>query len=73
MYTEVAKLLLYGALEKDSILLGLADIFRCWRKKSADEAELIGRIYSQIKRLLDISTQYGFDGNLWHNYLTYVL
>jgi hypothetical protein len=27
----------------------------------------------QIKRILDVATDYGFDTNLWHNYLTYIL
>ena len=31
------------------------------------------RIYDQIKRLLDLATSYGFDTNLWHNYLAFVL
>ena len=26
-----------------------------------------------MKALLDLSTQYGFDKNLWHNYLTFIL
>ena len=27
----------------------------------------------QIKRLLEVATDYGFDKNLWHNYLTFIL
>ena len=27
----------------------------------------------EIKRILDLATTYGFDTNLWHNYLTFVL
>ena len=30
-------------------------------------------IYTQIKALLDLATSYGFDENLWHNYLTFLL
>jgi hypothetical protein len=73
MYREVAKLLLYRGLEKNGILLELADIFACWHKGTADAATLTQRIYTQMKRLLDTATLYGFDDNLWHNYLTYVL
>lgn len=70
MYREVAKLLLYSGLEKNGILLELADIFACWHKGTADAAALTQRIYTQMKRLLDTATLYGFDDNLWHNYLT---
>lgn len=73
MYHETAKLLLYSNLGEDSILLKLADIFRDWEGKTCDKPALVHRIYVQIKRLLDISTQYGFNTNLWHNYLTFLL
>ena len=73
MYRETAKLLLYSNLGEDSILLQLVEIFRDWQSKACDKPELVRRIYAQIKRLLDISTQYGFNTNLWHNYLTFLL
>ena len=73
MYRETAKLLLYSNLGEDSILLKLAEIFRDWEQKACDKPTLVHRIYVQIKRLLDISTQYGFNTNLWHNYLTFLL
>lgn len=73
MYKETAKLLLYSNLGEDSILLRLAQIYRDWEGKTCDKPTLIHRIYVQVKRLLDLSTQYGFDTNLWHNYLTFVL
>ena len=34
---------------------------------------LVSRIYQQVKRLLDLATRYGFNRNLWHDYLTFVL
>lgn len=42
-------------------------------KKHISRESLITRIYAEIKRLLDLSTDYGFDDNLWHNYLTFLL
>ena len=38
-----------------------------------ENAELCARIDDQIKRLLDLATSYGFDKNLWHNYLAFIL
>ncbi len=73
MYRETAKLLLYSNLGEDAILTRLADIFRDWAEKKADKPELIRRIYAQVKRLLDLATLYGFDRNLWQNYLTFLL
>ncbi len=73
MYKEIAKLILYRDLGEDSILLKLSGIFRDYELDLAEKEELTSRIYEQMKALLDLSTQYGFDKNLWHNYLTFIL
>ena len=73
MYRETAKLLLYSNLGEDAILARMADIFRDWEAGSADKSSLISRIYAQVKRLLDLATVYGFNRNLWQNYLTFLL
>ncbi|MGN0793933.1 MAG: ATP-binding protein [Aristaeellaceae bacterium] len=73
MYRETAKLLLYSNLGKDAILLRLSDIFRDWESGAADKPALISRIYAEVKRLLDLATVYGFNHNLWQNYLTFLL
>ncbi len=73
MYRDIAHLLLYGDLGEDSILLSLADIIRDWDEENCGKDVLIRRTYAQIKRILDLSTVCGFDGNLWHCYLTWVL
>lgn len=73
MYKEVAKLILYRDLGENSILRKLAGIFEDYEKDNCSAAELTTRIYEQMKALLDLSTMYGFDENLWHNYLTFIL
>ncbi|MGN8890623.1 ATP-binding protein [Dysosmobacter sp. HCP28S3_G4] len=73
MYRDIAHLLLYSDLGEDSILLSLADIVRDWNEENCGKDVLIRRTYAQIKRILDLSTVCGFDGNLWHCYLTWVL
>ena len=73
MYREMSKLLLFSNLGEDSILLKLADIFSDWDHGACEKPVLIRRIYAQVKRLLDLATVYGFNDNLWHNYLTFLL
>ena len=73
MYRETAKLLLFSSLGEDAILTRLADIYRDWENQSCDKPLLISRIYAQVKRLLDLATVYGFNRNLWQNYLTFLL
>lgn len=73
MYKEISKLVLYHDLGEDSILLRLAAIYKDYENKQEMSSTLVTRIYHEIKRLLDLATQYGFDENLWQNYLAYLL
>lgn len=87
MYREVSKLIMFGDTDPDCILYQFSDIFRrfdAWKtmdevdpaqatKKAQIKSQLIRDIYTQLKRLMIVATDYGFDENLWHNYLTFYL
>ena len=73
MYNIVSKLIIYGDMDKDSILMKLSDIIRKYKETDYKKDEIITELYCQVKRILEVSTDYGFDDNLWHNYLTYLL
>lgn len=73
MYREVLKLILYRNLGEDSILRRLSEIFKRFDSCHYRSEELITDIYREVKAILDLATTYGFDKNLWHNYLTFVL
>lgn len=73
MYKIVSRLLIYGDMSKDTILMELSDIIRKMDDGSQTKEELVTRVLTQIKRLLQVATDYGFDKNLWHNYLTFLL
>lgn len=60
-------------MPKDSILMQLSDIFKQMDQDTQSRDELVTRIFTQVKHLLQVATDYGFDKNLWHNYLTYLL
>lgn len=83
----ISKMLMYGSMPEESILMQLAKIFNEYsilkteiQEKSIDEKNaeikkdrLRTSIYREVKRLLITATDYGFDTNLWHNYLTFVI
>ena len=73
MYNIVSKLIIYGDMDKDSILMKLSDIIRKYKETDYKKDEIITELYCQVERILEVSTDYGFDDNLWHNYLTYLL
>lgn len=79
MYSLISKLVIYRKLEKDSILFSLAEtiekvnVLSEAEQNSSVKDEMAASIYTQINRLLELATEYGFDQNLWHNYLAYIL
>lgn len=73
MFRLTSKLLIYKNIGADSILIQLSDIVRRFEQGSDPKDVLICDIYTQIHRLLDLATRNGFNRNLWHNYLAYLL
>ncbi len=43
------------------------------RGKKAERESLISDIHEVVHELLDLATDCGFDGNLWHNYIAYLI
>lgn len=73
MYKLVSKLVIYRNIGKDSILFRMADICRDFDSGNYEPAHLTDRILDEIHDLMDVSTAYGFDRNLWQNYLAYLI
>ena len=73
MYRLTSKLIIYRNIGEDSILFRISDICKKFHEGDYEKESLITEILVQINRLLDLATQYGFDKNLWHNYLAYLL
>ena len=73
MYRYVSKLVIYRSIEKNSILFELANILEQWHQKKTEKEDTVNAVYLQINRLLEVATGYGFDGNLWQNYLAYLI
>lgn len=69
----ISNLLVYGKLPEDSILWQLADICEKLENRTESREVLRRRVYEQVKNLLIVATDYAFDKNLWHNYLTFLL
>ena len=73
MYKELPGLVMFSSLGEDSIIENLSDIIREFDGGDYDKKELAGRINKEIHKLLEIGTDYGFDKNLWHDYIAYVI
>lgn len=73
MYRLTSKLVIYRNIGEDSILFRFADICQQFESDNYVKENLITEIYIEINRLLEVATRYGFDKNLWHNYLAFIL
>ena len=73
MYREISNLIIYRDSAEHEIIKNLALVFKDFDNKTATDDDLRTRIYAQVRRLLDVATKYGFDNNLWHNYLTFLI
>lgn len=69
----ISHLILYTPTKPGSLLDGMNKLFESFYKGEESKEKLVTLAYCQIKHLLEISTDYGFDGNLWHSYLTLFL
>ena len=73
MFRLTSKLIIYRGIGEDSILRGLTEIFRRFEEGDYDPDALVCDIYDEVHSLLDLATKYGFNRNLWHNYLAYLI
>ncbi len=80
MHRLISKLIIYKNLGENCLLFRLAELIKeCDNRQECNQLDLYekenitSRIYSLINELLELATDYGFDDNLWHNYLAYLL
>ena len=73
MYRQISKLIIYRDPTGESILSEMGRIFEDLDTGADTKEHLRSRAYAQVRRILEVATKYGFDNNLWHNYLTFLL
>ena len=73
MFREVNQLIIYRNFDKEGILQEIAQVCKTYEEGDYNKRELVAKIYGQMNQLLDVATRYGFDTNLWHNYIAYLL
>ena len=73
MYNEIAQLLMYGDLEWNEPLELMGDAIYRFETGEYSKIETIRYVKESVKKILMIATDYGFDDNLWHNYLTFFM
>ncbi len=73
MYDKISRLLMYGDLSEDSILYQLGRAIDEVEAGNYNKREVTRKINAIAKELLMLATDYGFDDNLWHNYIAFYI
>ena len=67
------ELMLYKHIEESQILYDMTFLMENYDNEYYNKDDLKGLLYDVINELLELSVSHGFWGNLWHDYLTYLL
>ena len=73
---RVNELMIYREFENDGIFRDMIWILENFEEAKEDphqKAAIRELFYDVVHGLLEMAVSYGFEGNLWHNYLTYLL
>ena len=65
--------ILYRNFEHGEILEKMAGLMNAWEKKDPKLQEMEGVFFECANGLVENAGMYGFSGNLWHCYLTFLL
>ena len=66
------ELLLYKNMEEGKILKDMTFLMEHYEDTEKEE-ELTSLFFTCMNAILEMAVSHGFEGNLWHNYLTYLL
>lgn len=71
MRTE--QLMLYKHMEHEEILQDMTFLMKNCQSDYYNKEDMVGLLFECINQILELTGSHGFEGNLWHNYLTFLL
>ncbi len=71
MRTE--QLMLYRHMEHEEILQNMTFLMKNCQSDYYNKEDMTGLLFECINQILELAASHGFEGNLWHNYLTFLL
>lgn len=69
----ISKLILYRNISNDNIIVNIASIFENVEKGDYDKESLSNLFFDEINKIITLCNGFGFSGNLWQCYITYLL
>lgn len=70
---KISELIVYKHLEHGEIFHDMAWIMENYNNEYYNNSDIKALLYDCINGLVELAEQYGFEGNVWHNYLAFLL
>lgn len=70
---RINELMLYRNMEQGQVLKDMNFLMENYTNASYKPEELKGRLFDCVNAILEMAADYGFEGNLWQDYLTFLL
>ncbi len=70
---SIKELILYKNFEKEKIFKNFTWIMENYDNNYYNREDVRALWYESFHELIELSASHGFEGNIWHNYLTYLL
>lgn len=67
------ELVLYKHMEHEEVLKNMTFLMNNCQSEYYNKEDLRALLFECINQILELANSYGFEGNLWHNYLTFLL
>ena len=67
------ELILYKHMEDGQILQDMTFLMENYDNDYYNMEDMTGLLFDAVNELLEIAVSHGFEGDLWHNYLTYLM
>jgi len=71
--SRISELMVYKQFEQGKILENLAWIMDNYQNNYYNQEDIKSLLYENIHDLIELSSSFGLEGNLWHSYLTFLL
>ena len=70
---RVNELMIYKHMEEGKALKDMAFLMENYDSDYYNQEDLKGLFFETANQILELSVSHGFEGNLWHTYLTFLL
>ena len=67
------QLMLYKNMDHEGIVQDMTFLMENCENEYYNKEDLTGLFFEVMNELLEMTASHGFEGNLWHNYLTFLL